>query len=819
MNLFTYQLKQAFLSLKKKPGFVSSVVSTMGVTLGALLCVLTLAYVMLIKPLPYPDQDRLYRVDSQQFDAAGALNVTSFSYPSLVHLYRHQQEKNQQVFEQVALSMYDDEVLTSLATQPVLATAYITPEWFELAGAAMTIGRAFDESESLNTNNPVAILSYQTWVKDFASSTEILKEKVTFRGVSFQIVGVLSSTFIEPKISTIGRETKVWLPFDFNSGGERFRTRWSNRSNRLTFIGKLESGASVEQTQAKVTQLVNETWQENIDQNGFHKGWHIETPLLSFQSVILGESGRSAYLLLLGVIGLLAIAFINIANLQLSRTVEKKNQLALRAAVGAKRKDLFSVLFAESFLLMFGVLLLALLIAQAGFEVLQTNLQQVLPRVNELSLGFFTLTSAVITSLLLAILFALLSYRAIDLRRLNNSIQTSGKGTGLQVSKGMRTFLVISQVTVATVLIFININLLKTSLQTIYDPSVMNVEQLSSVVLTQSDASELTIAESSAITAEILQKIAELPQVSVASRNSSPLTDGEGTWSLTEVTSNQTVLPLGKSVDSHYFSLMGQNLLMGDNFIESHFTDRAPVLIINEQLAKQLVTEQQGNLSAALGKQLSFGGPSAYTIIGIVNDHKLPGKTSIPTRVYMPNLNRSNLLIKLQDNQILTREQLVSAIKSTSKSISLFEFSTLAQQKAQRLFSQYTAAITTATLTVITFVLSAIGLYGILSYSTQMRRFEIGTRMAVGAKRGDLIKLIIKDNASAILLGVLLSVGALSLLTIGFSEQVNHYITLQLLPVFIVTLAMISTLSLFACYLPLRHYINKPVIHSLKGSE
>ena len=819
MNLFSYQLKQAFLSLKKKPGFVFSVISTMGITLGALLCVLTLAYVMLIKPLPYPDQDRLYRVDSQQFDAAGVLNVTAFSYPSLVHLYRHQKENNQQVFDKVALTIYDDEVLTSLSAQPTLSTAYVTPEWFELTAANMAMGRPFSESEHINSNIPVAVLSYQTWVNDFAKSQDILDKKVTFRGISFQVIGVLSSKFIEPKISSIGRETKVWLPFNFNAGDKEYRTRWWDRANNLTFIGKLASDESVEQAQAKVTQLVNETWVDNIDQNGYNKGWHIEVALLSFQSVILGESGRSAYLLLLGVIGLLAIAFINIANLQLSRTVEKKNQLALRAAVGAKRKDLFSVLFAESFLLMFGVLLLALFIAQTGFGVLQTNLQQVLPRVNELSLGLFTLTSAVLTSLLLALLFALLSYRAIDLRRLNNSIQTSGKGTGLQVSKGMRNFLVISQVTVATVLIFININLLKTSLQTIYDPSVMNVNQLSSVVLTQSDASTLSRAERSAITAEIQQKIGQLPQVSVASRNSSPLTDGEGTWSLTEVTSNQTVLTIGKSIDSHYFSLLKQSLLMGDNFIESHFTDRAPVLIINEQLAKQLVANEQGDLSAALGKQLSFGGPSAFTIIGIVNDHKLPGKTTIPSRVYMPNLNTSNLLIKLKDNHKLTREQLVAVIKSTSKSVSLFAFSTLYEQKAQRLFSQYTAAHTTTALTVITFILSAIGLYGILSYSTQMRRFEIGTRMAIGAKRGELIKLIIKDNASAILLGVLLSVGVLSILTIGYSEQVKHYVTLQLLPVFLVTLAMISMLSLFACYFPLRQYINKPAIHALKGSE
>jgi len=813
-SLTTYQLKQAYLSLKQKPGFVFSVVSTMGITLGALLCVLTLAYVMLLKPLPYPNQERLYRVDSQQFDATNVLNVTAFSYPSLVHLY-----KNQQVFEEVALTIYDDEVLTSHNQQPQLSTAYVTPEWFELTAASMAIGRPFSGSEGLHSLVPVAVLSYQTWQNDFAGTTDILNETVTFRGVSFRIIGVLSADFVEPKISDISRETKVWLPFDFNAGDEVYRARWWDRGNNLTFIGKLASDITQEQAQAKLSQLVSDTWVENIDQNGYNKGWHIEVALLSFTSIILGESGNTAYLLLLGVIGLLTIAFINIANLQLSRTVEKKNQLALRAAVGAKPKHLFSVLFAESILLMFGVLLLALLVANSGFTLLQTQLQHVLPRVNELDIGIFTLTSAIISTLMLALLFALLSYRAIDLRRLNNSMQSSGKGTGLQVSKAMRNFLIISQVTVATVLIFININLLKTSLQTIYDPSVMNVEQLSSVVLTQSDASALTRAESSAITAEILQKIAELPQVSVASRNSSPLTDGEGTWSLTEVASNQTVLPLGKSVDSHYFSLMGQNLITGENFIGSHFTDRAPVLIINEQLAKQLVVEEQGNLNAALGKQLSFGGPSAFTIIGIVNDHKLPGKATIPPRVYMPNLNRSNLLIKLKDNQTLTREQLVSAITSTSKSISLFEFSTLAQQKAQRLFSQYTAAITTAALTVITFILSAIGLFGILSYSTQMRRFELGTRMAIGAKRGDLIKLIIKDNASAILLGVLFSIGVLSLLIIGFSEQVNQYITLQLLPVFIVTLAMISTLSLFACYFPLRQYINKPVIHALKGSE
>jgi len=812
-------IKQAYLSLKQKPGFVFSVISTMGITLGALLCILTLAYVMLLKPLPYPDQDRLYRVDSQQFDASDTLNVTAFSYPSLVHLYKYQQEKNQQTFEQVALSIYDDEVLTSHTEQPTLSTAYVTPEWFELTAANMVIGRALSQSEGLNSSTPVAVISFETWQNYFDGSADVLDQKLTFRGISFRIIGVLSAEFIEPKIATIGRETKIWLPFNLNAGNERYRTRWWDRANNLTFVGKLANNISVEQAQDTLSQLVNDTWQENIDQNGYQKGWHIEAKLHSFKSVILGESGNTTYLLLLGVIGLLVIAFINIANLQLARTVEKKNQLALRAAVGAKRKHLFAVLFAESFLLMGGVLILALIIANSGFVILQTQLQDVLPRVNELVLGVFTVSSAVITSLVLALLFAVLSYRVIDFNYLNKSMQSSGKGSGLQISKATRKLLIISQVTVATVLIFININLLKESLQVISDPTVMKVEGLSSVALTQSDASELSRAEVSAITSDIQREVSKLPQVSIVSRNSSPLTDGEGTWSLKDVATNQMVLTIGKSVDEHYFSLMGQRLVSGDNFINSHFSDRAPVLIINEQMAQQLVGSEQGDLSNALGKQLSFGGPNAFTIIGIVNDFKLPGKADIPSRVYMPNLSSYNLLIKVKNNQVLTREQLVSAIKSSNKSLSLFSLSTLEQQKTQRLFSQYTIAITTTALTVITFILSAIGLYGILSYSTQMRQFEIGTHLAIGAKRRDIIKLIFKDNASAILLGILSSIGILLLLTLGFSEQVNRYLTFEILPVFIITLALISVLSLFACYLPLRQYINKPAIHSLKGNE
>ena len=135
------------------------------------------------------------------------------------------------------------------------------------------------------------------------------------------------------------------------------------------------------------------------------------------------------------------------------------------------------------------------------------------------------------------------------------------------------------------------------------------------------------------------------------------------------------------------------------------------------------------------------------------------------------------------------------------------------------LFSQRATAITTGTLALLTIFLAALGLYGILSYSTQIRRFEIGTRLALGAKRGDIIKLIVFDNALAVTLGIVISTFVLFALWLGFNEQLPNMINVTLLPLFLLTLLLIIVIAFNACYLPLRKYINKPAQYSLRGSE
>jgi predicted permease len=809
MSQFFYQQKQAWVSLKKKAGFVATVVTTMGTTLGALLCVLTLGYLLIVEPLPYPEQDKLYSVVHAIGDKTGETNATAFTYPGMIHLY-----KNQDVFESTALIQYGQDVLTSLPNQPRLSTGYVTPEWFELLGTEMQMGRLFESTEALDTFNPVAIVSYKTWQDEFDSAPDMLDKKVSFSGVSFRVIGVLGESFVEPQITQTGRDVGMWFPWDYNLD-VRMKERWGNISGALYFAGKLKDTLSAAQAEQIITPLVNDTWVENVVSMPFFNGWAIEMQLESFQTAIVGDSQNTVYKLLAGVLGLVLIAFANIANLFMSRTAEQQRQLAIYAALGAKKHHLFRGLLAESGLLMSLSLLVALVVASLGFSLLQANLASELPRINELGVNYITFLASIILAFSFALLFAFLSSKMINYRALNSMLQASGKGTGVQVSKRFRQGLIVSQVAIATVLVFTNITLFKEAVDTITQPPGYTVDNMTQMSLSVSASEFPPEEEVAAAMVQLKKSLLALPQVESISQSSSVL-DGFGLWALTAVASGENFTPENNSISHNYFTMIGQALLEGDYFSEADIKDRNRVMIVNDEFAKRLNPD-----GSALGLQISPGAESEpFTITGVVKGAKMPAESEVPMRAYTPaNLANTQMTLKLRDGQSIEPEQVVTAIKSVSSLYALFNLETLDSQKKRRLFTQYTTAATTATLAVITLFLASVGLYGILSYGTQMRRFELGTRMAIGAKRKDLVGLIVKDNLWVIVLGIASSIVVMLGIYIGYTEALLAYISVDLLPIFLTTILSIALLSLFACYWPLRQYINHPAIHSLRGSD
>jgi len=829
MNLLAniYQLKQAYLTLKEKPGFVFSVVITMGITLGALLCVLTLAYVMLFKPLPYTDSEQLFKVDHVLTKVGENWSDANFSYPSLINLY-----KNQQIFSDTAMIFYGERILTSHQAQLKMNTTYVTPEWFSLFNMPLTLGRVFTLAEGMDSNIPLAVLSYDTWRNVFNSDEDILGEKIRFRDISFTVIGVAGKHFIEPELMPSnlrnnGHKSQVWLSWDFNNLSSRGRRAWGGVDESMVFVGKLAAEFSPESAEQLITPLINDKWQAGVAKQSFFNDWQVTMRLRPMKLAILGDHQQSVFMLLAGVFGLVLIACSNIANLFIARMAQLQQVLAISAAVGAKKSQLFKLLLAESALLMCSALLLALIIASVGFAVLQQNLAQVFPRIDEVSLNYFTLMSALLFAFLFSLFFALLGSKMVNYQAISHHLHSGSKGISVQVSSKIRQLLIISQVAIASVLVFGNISLFTAALKTINEPLGVNTANFVDVDFSTARNPTQEERDGPVLGTAIKNSLLALPQVEAVSNSPSPLS-GFNEWTLTNVETDEHIIPQVKYVDEQYFQLLGQPLLAGDYFtladIREGFT--APegkvdnmVIIVNDVLAKRLIPEGD-DIDNVLGKKILMGFDELFTVIGIVKGMKMPGAKRIPERVYVPSSVHSiSMIVKLKPNQTLTREQVVTAVNKVTSLFALFSMKDVAAIHQQLLFSERATAFTTGTLALLTIFLAALGLFGILSYSTQMRRYEIGTRLALGAKRSDIIRLVVRDNAKALVLGIIIAVFVLVGLVIAFSSQLQGTINLNFLPLFLVTLLVIATVAFNACYLPLRQYINKPALYSLRGSD
>ncbi|KZN66262.1 ABC transporter permease [Pseudoalteromonas luteoviolacea] len=815
MNQLSYQLKQAWAGLCIKKGFLVTIVTTLGITLGALLCILTLAYVMILKPLPYPEQEKIYQINSAVVDTERGRLGAAFEYPILIRLY-----DSQDVFSQSSLVRFETGVISSLPTQPTARTTFVTPGWFDLLGSTMALGRPFEHTEEKDSFNPVAVISYEAWRDEFNSDDAILDQSITIGATTYKVVGVLSEHFIEPEINGNGIKTDVFLPWDYNAVNlvPRLREGFGNFSTDQRFIGKLDSELSLSQVEQHLSGPLNAYWRENVSTfNGF-ENWSIRMELQPFKETILGDSENTVLLLLAGVAGLILIACTNITNLFMSRTADQQRQLAIQAAVGASKRHIFQMLSAQSGLVVFMSVVVGIAIAAAGFWVLQQYLALRLPRVEELSINGVTLTAALVITLLLGFIFARISAGMINYRALNSTLQSSGKGTGVQVSPTVRRWLVISQVSIVTLLIFVNIGLLKDSIKVINQPLGFETNNVSALSLEVNSAGNLSEEERKQLLNELSDKLEALPQVEGVARGLPPFAEGMSILQGAE-TAEERVGVRTKWVDHRYFQLFDIPLVDGDFFSEADFQDGRNFLIINDLYAKKLLDEGSVTEDTMIGTTILIAGHE-YIIRGVVKGVKRPTELDVKLNSFLvARADDYEFAIKLKPNQTLSRELAVTLAQEVSSHFFVSKLETVNSLRDELLFTQYTTAITSAVLAVLTFFLATIGLYGILSYATQMRKFELGTRLAIGAKRGDIVRLIVKDNAIAVGIGFVISLVSLLALFIGYSEALSAYMNHQLIPLFVVTLLLICIMVLFACYWPARPIINSAPIRSLRNSE
>ena len=230
---------------------------------------------------------------------------------------------------------YENANINSIASHPRVNTTYITPEYLTLLDMPLAMGRYFDQSEALNTHKPVAIISFKTWKNLYHQQADIIGQTIRVNTTSFNIIGVANENFSEPALYEVGRETQIWLPWDFNPVPERGRNGWGHFAPNLFMLSQINNEFNPYQAEQLLTPQLNTRWKQELVGNARFKDLSLSIKLRSIVDVVSGDNNTGIFLLLSAVIGLLIMTFTNISHLFVARGAEQQHQAAIRVALGA----------------------------------------------------------------------------------------------------------------------------------------------------------------------------------------------------------------------------------------------------------------------------------------------------------------------------------------------------------------------------------------------------------------------------------------------------------------------------------------------------
>jgi len=811
MISFLQELKISLQSLRRRPGFVATVVLTIGITLGALITFFNLNHVLLMKPLPYPEHERLHLTQHVMLDSKDNKSIKSTFVPGLLHTY-----KNQQSFEQMAIMSTGSEFLTSHQEQPRLAVTYTTPEYFSLLAMPMALGRALSEEDGLDSNNPVVVLSHQSWQKWFQGSTDVIGTKLRLRNTSYTIIGVAAKHFMEPEI--VRDLSDIWAPWDFNGMNENLLQSWNNGQGNIAGLAKLKTLSHFQQEQAALSNSLDSAYQNFVSgvDNPSELSVNVSMHLEPLKSHLLGDSHLQGLLLMGAVFSLLVIASANVINLFYSRAAEKQRTFAIQAALGARKKHLFTAMFAESLILMITSGLLGLLLAMWGIDLVKSLGESQFNRLQELGLDFLAICFAMLISVVLAFVFSKLSSRLVNYDNLREQLQSSGKGSGLQISSRSRNVLVVSQIFLASLLLVGSSMVLGKAISVINKPLGYDNTVLYSFSLDERvgmiDANEM--ARRDQFIADITARIEQLPQVVSLSPSFNTAIGYNMTMSAVDRDKNKLASFPTNFVASQYFQTMQVPVIEGRVFTEQEVRDRAAVAILSRSAAEQVAKGK-----SALGQKMTIGGGEIRTIVGIVDDVFDPVRDDSDQfqDAYLPHAPWNiHFIMRVQPGAELSRQQLVALIQNVNPGLRLANYAPFTDRHDRVVRQDKITAGVAAGLSLLALLLAGTGIFGVLSYSSHMRRYELGVRMALGAKAKQISALVIKDNMRPISVGLVLSILVITAVYLIGHQIYGWFVGYSFAPL-LLTLPVILITAFLASYLPVRAVIRKDPMKALRN--
>jgi putative ABC transport system permease protein len=808
MDAFWKSLVYSARMLWKKPSLTAVAIIAIGLGIGANTAIFSVVNTVLLQPLPYPQPKQLVEIASEQrsqsLDGRGA-----FSVPDFLDV-----QKSSTTLEHVATFQGTGTITTDGNEPERLLGAAVSYDYFNVLGVKPELGRVFTPDEDKPGAASVVLISHALWQRRYAGDRNIVGREIDLGGKT-TVVGVMPAGFEFP-ISDENQD--FWEPiFSATFMTKEIRDERANRF--LPVIGRLKPGATLEQTKADLDLISRQ-----IEQSSPVSNTNVIFNAVSMHEEITRDY-RTALLVMLGAVGLvLLIACANVANLLLARAVARQKEIAIRMALGASRRRIAGQLLLESVLLALAGGAVGLLLATWGTDLLVAYGPADVPRLRDVGVDryvlFFTLGLATLTGIVFGLAPALHASKPAP----GNMLKESGRGVYTGRNR-MRNVLIVSEVALSLMLLAGAGLLINSFWRLLQTDAGFNPKGVLALDIPLSRDRYKTPEQRAAAFQQLIARMKTVPGVRDASVVSNvPLTDFDVEVSF-NIEGRAPYKPGEEAVADYtlagndYFRTMDIALLRGRVFTDSDTANSPQVMVVSKAFTKVYFPDED-----AIGKRIILDGEdkTPREIVGVVEDVRRKGlDKALQPEMYFSFVQkperRLNLVIRSTTNDASQLTQVARAeVKAFDPQQIIWRAQTLEQllstSVAPRKFNMMLLGIFAG----VALVLAAVGLYGVMSYSVSWRTQEIGIRMALGAKRTDVLRMVVRQGMTMTLIGLalgLVGVIALSRVMVGMLYGVSPTDPLTFAGVSMVLLVV----ALLACLIPARRATRVDPIVALRS--
>jgi predicted permease len=837
MSTFSQDLRYAFRTLARTPGFSFIVILTLGLGIGANTAIFSLMDQVLLRMLPVKNPHELIQLDGPGPFSGRTMSDRAFSYPMYVDL----RDRND-VFSGLVARFAASATLTSRGQAERVDVELVSGNTFETLGVAPVIGRVFTQDDDRTPGgHPIVILSHNYWQRRFGGSPAALNQVVNVNNTPMTIIGVAPPRFAGV---TATQMPDLFIPMMMKG---QITPTWNDLDNRrsrfLHVVGRLKPGMTADTAKARIDvlyQQINEF--ELKDVPAFAAASQSFKDRFRAKQLTLHEAARglsdlragvqTPLFVLMGMVGVvLLIACANVANLLLSRATARQKEIAVRLALGAGRSRLIRQTLTESLVLAVAGAVVGLVMSIWVGDLLLSvmpfeSVTRSLSTEPDLRVGLFAGALALVT----AIVFGLVPAMHSSKPQLNRTLRAeAGSLSGGSHHARFRKGLVVAQVALSMLLIagaglfarsLYNLKTLDTGFNTDnlisfhVDPALSGYDQ----------------ARIKRFYDSLLAEIRRLPGVQTASIAQVAALTGSASSRTIQVQGyepkpDENMNPWTNEIAPGYFETMSMPLLMGREFTERDVDGSPLVAIVNETFAKYYFPNE-----TPLGKRFgwrSMSNPAAIEIVGVVKDSLYADMrqgtedNETPRFAYIPyqqstELNEMTVYVRSHGSAASSMpEQLRQAVRRADPSLPVFEMQTMDRTVDEALFSERMLALLSASFGLLATLLAAIGLYGVMSYTVSRRTREIGIRIALGAERSTVVWLVLREVALLTIIGIAVGVpGALGL---------SRYVRSQLFGIeptdpltLVIAAASLALVGLVAGYIPARRAASVQPVRALR---